>query len=79
MKLPVEGDLIQDLASVGFEAAVEIVEIDVRHTASRPIEDSRWVALRNRVVTLLFPTRNQVQLFALELVEKLWDLGRIVL
>jgi len=58
--LAVDFDRLDDLAAVGFQAAVEVVKPDSRHGAGRPVEKLAGPAFADRIVALLLPARNQI-------------------
>ena len=58
--LPVDLDRLHDLAPIGLQPAVEVVEPDARDAAGRPVEELARPPLADRVAAFLFPPRDQV-------------------
>ncbi len=78
MELPVDRDGLDDLAPVGLEAAVEVVQRDPGRLAHGPVEEARRQRLVERILAPLFPAGYQVEALR-ERRREIGDLGRIVL
>ena len=61
MHLTVHFDMFYDLFAIGFQSAVEVVQVfDARYFAGGGIEQFGGEGLRQRVVTFLLPARYEV-------------------
>ena len=58
MKLAIELEvyILYHFTSIGFEAVIDIVQVNARHGADHSIEDTRWKGLRNGVEAWKLPT-----------------------
>src|SRR6185312_6310399 len=63
---------------VGFEAIIDVMQVNARHLADHAIEYARRKGFRDRIKTGVFPTRNQVISF-IEFRQKIWNLFRVIL
>ena len=78
VQLAVEHEAAHDLAAVGLEAAVHVVQAEPRHPARDPVEELRRDAARERIAPPRLPARDEVEALV-ELREQVRDLGRVVL
>ena len=78
VKLAVEGQLRRDLAPIGLEAAIDIMQRQARRAGHDPVEDARRQRLAAWIAALLLPARHHVVALG-HLGEQLGDLGGLVL
>ena len=78
VELAVERDLVEDLAAIGLEAAVVVVELAAGQAADEPVEDPAGADLVPGVVPGPLPAADDVVPFV-ELGQEPGDLGRVVL
>src|SRR5262245_31804786 len=78
MQLAVELDVVEQLAAVRLEAAVDVVQLDASGRADHAVEDARRKRLGPRVQARILPPGNEIVAFV-ELLEEAPDLRRIVL
>ena len=69
---------MRDLSRHHLEPAVEIVALDAGHLCRGDVVDSRNHPLRGPILALAAPAGHQVEPLV-ELLEHVWDLGRVVL
>ena len=78
MQLAVEVEALDGFGTVGFEAAVEVVDLDPGCGGGRPVEHSGRECLAEWVLAQLLPSRDAVVAF-IQLFDEFGDLGRFVL
>jgi hypothetical protein len=79
VQLAVDRDLLQHLAPVDLEAAVEVVQVDLRQLPRHPVEQQRRQALRRRVLPAPLPPGDEIEVVLLEHRQQAGDLLRVVL
>jgi hypothetical protein len=74
VELAVEADGLGDVAPVGLEAAVEVVQLDAGDSADGPVEELARECLAERVLPLLLPAGGEV----VAVVEGVDEAGQLV-
>src|SRR4029453_17216842 len=78
MELAVDPQVSRDLASVGLQAAVHVVQAEARHSPDDAVEDARGQSAGERIPPPGLPAGDEVEAL-IELREETWDLGWVVL
>src|SRR6266571_6155061 len=78
VELTVYPDLLCNILSIGFQAAIEVVDVNPSDHGGHKIKKTRWNGLGNRIPSFLFPPGNQIKAF-LDFTDEIRDFVRVVL